>query len=910
MAKIYVDGKAYCMSESDNLLQACLSSGLNIPYFCWHPILGSLGACRQCAVTQYNSSLDNQGKLIMSCMTPVIDGTIISINDDTSKKFRSNIVELLLTNHPHDCPVCEEGGNCHLQDMTVMTTHNFRNYRFSKRTHKNQYLGSFIKHEMNRCIGCYRCVRYYRDYADGTDLDVYGANNNIYFGRIEHGVLENEHSGNLIEICPTGVFTDKTHSKKYNRKWDMQYAPGICQNCSIGCNISIGERYGEIRRIENRYHESINHYLICDLGRFGYSHTNLKNRPKKPILSTKENDVNILNFNKAIEYATNFFQRYKNVIGVGSIRSSIENNFALQELVGKENFCNGMSDKENSCIKLILDTLKNNQLYIPSLKEIESYDTILILGEDLTQTAPRIALAVRQAMKNKAKDLAELYGIPKWNAAPISQISEIYKNYLYIFNTHETKLDNIADWSYFSSIDNQVRFARAIAYELDKNLPDISFLDSNLRKKASLIAKKIISSKKVLIISGSHVYSKSIIQASINIAISINQKNINHVGLTFVTSSSNTLGLGILGGFSIENALKKLKNREAEAIIFMEYDLYRYISKHDCDVLFKKNDNIMSIDHQYTQTYKNSGFALPSVNFTESSGTIVNFEGRAQRFFQVYDPMFYDKKNCLYVSWKWLSFIKSKIEKKEISWINLDNIISEYSDKYPIFKKIKTAGPNASFRVHGQKIARSPHRSSGRTALRANINIHEPSQPKDADTMFSFSMEGYSQPNKSISHIPFAWFPGWNSPQAWNKFQKEIGRQLISGDSGVHLFKSNKKILDIYFHFSPKKFIKEKYWYVIPYYHIFGNEELTQYSSIIKQNIPLEYVLISELDGLELGLKKNSIVEFNCLNQDFRLPIRLSKHLTSKHIGLPIGRKGFPISLIGEKVKSLWEVMS
>ncbi|MCX2956000.1 MAG: NADH-quinone oxidoreductase subunit G, partial [Candidatus Portiera aleyrodidarum] len=111
-------------------------------------------------------------------MTPVVDGSIISLKNHVGQLFRKNIIELLLINHPHDCPVCEEGGHCHLQDMTVLTQHSKRNYDFKKRTHKNQYLGAFIKHEMNRCIGCYRCVRYYKDYADGTDFNVYGANNN------------------------------------------------------------------------------------------------------------------------------------------------------------------------------------------------------------------------------------------------------------------------------------------------------------------------------------------------------------------------------------------------------------------------------------------------------------------------------------------------------------------------------------------------------------------------------------------------------------------------------------------------------------------------------------------------------------------------------------------------------------
>ena len=282
MATIHVDGKEYEVDGADNLLQACLSLGLDIPYFCWHPALGSVGACRQCAVKQYQNAEDTRGRLVMSCMTPASDGTFISIDDGEAKQFRESVVEWLMTNHPHDCPVCEEGGNCHLQDMTVMTGHSFRRYRFTKRTHNNQELGPFISHEMNRCIACYRCVRYYKDYADGTDFGVYGAHDNVYFGRPESGTLESEFSGNLVEVCPTGVFTDKTHSERYNRKWDMQFAPSICQQCSIGCNTSPGERYGELRRIENRYNGSVNHYFLCDRGRFGYGYVNQKDRPRQP----------------------------------------------------------------------------------------------------------------------------------------------------------------------------------------------------------------------------------------------------------------------------------------------------------------------------------------------------------------------------------------------------------------------------------------------------------------------------------------------------------------------------------------------------------------------------------------------------------------------------------------------------
>lgn len=130
MATIHVDGKEYEVNGADNLLQACLSLGLDIPYFCWHPALGSVGACRQCAVKQYQNAEDTRGRLVMSCMTPATDGTFISIDDEEAKQFRESVVEWLMTNHPHDCPVCEEGGNCHLQDMTVMTGHSFRSLPF------------------------------------------------------------------------------------------------------------------------------------------------------------------------------------------------------------------------------------------------------------------------------------------------------------------------------------------------------------------------------------------------------------------------------------------------------------------------------------------------------------------------------------------------------------------------------------------------------------------------------------------------------------------------------------------------------------------------------------------------------------------------------------------------------------
>src|SRR5512147_2068344 len=283
MPTIFIDNMPYTVKkEGLNLLHACLDLGFDVPYFCWHPALHAVGACRLCAVKQFRDENDTRGKIVMSCMTPAADGTRISIDDPEVRAFRAAVIEWLMVNHPHDCPVCDEGGECHLQDMTVMTGHTYRRTRFRKRTHRNQYLGPFINHEMNRCIQCYRCVRYYRDHTGGRDLNVFGCHDHVYFGRHEDGVLESEFSGNLVEICPTGVFTDKTLKHHYTRKWDLQTAPSICVHCGIGCNTIPGERYGSLRRIRNRYNEQINGYFLCDRGRYGYEFVDMPQRIRMP----------------------------------------------------------------------------------------------------------------------------------------------------------------------------------------------------------------------------------------------------------------------------------------------------------------------------------------------------------------------------------------------------------------------------------------------------------------------------------------------------------------------------------------------------------------------------------------------------------------------------------------------------
>lgn len=901
MATIHVDGKELEVDGADNLLQACLSLGLDIPYFCWHPALGSVGACRQCAVKQYTDENDTRGRIVMSCMTPATDNTWISIEDEESKAFRASVVEWLMTNHPHDCPVCEEGGHCHLQDMTVMTGHNERRYRFTKRTHQNQQLGPFISHEMNRCIACYRCVRFYKDYAGGTDLGVYGAHDNVYFGRVEDGVLESEFSGNLTEVCPTGVFTDKTHSERYNRKWDMQFSPSICHGCSSGCNISPGERYGELRRIENRFNGSVNQYFLCDRGRFGYGYVNREDRPRQPLLAggTK------LSLDEALDKAADLL-RGRNIVGIGSPRASLESNYALRELVGAEHFYSGIEAAELERIRLVLQVLKDSPLPVPNMRDIEDHDAVFVLGEDLTQTAARMALSLRQSVKGKAEDMADAMRVQPWLDAAVKNIGQHALNPLFIASLAETKLDDIAEECVHAAPDDLARIGFAVAHALDASAPAVEGLDTEALELAKRIADALLAAKRPLIIAGTSLGSKALIEAAANIAKALKLREKNG-SISLIVPEANSLGLAMLGGESVDAALQAVIDGRADAIVVLENDLYTRTDKAKVDAALTAAKVLIVADHQKTATSDRAHLVLPAASFAEGDGTLVSQEGRAQRFFQVFDPKYLDASILVHEGWRWLHALRATLLNQPIDWTQLDHATAAVASSSPILNRIVDAAPSAAFRIKGLKLAREPLRYSGRTAMRADISVHEPRTSQDKDTAFAFSMEGYSGSAEPRQQVPFAWSPGWNSPQAWNKFQDEVGGHIRAGDPGTRLIETSGDSLN-WFASVPRAFNPAQgTWQVVPFFHLFGSEENSSKAAPVQERIPAAYVALAKSEADRLGVNDGALLSLNVAGQTLRLPLRINEELGAGLVALPAGIAGIPPAIFGQSVDGLQE---
>lgn len=883
---IYIDGKRREVEARRNLLEICLSLRLNLPYFCWHPALGSVGACRQCAVKLFFTERDTKGRIVMACMTPAVKDMCISIDDPDARKFRAGVIEGLMVNHPHDCPVCDEGGECHLQDMTVMTGHDYRSYRFPKRTFHNQDLGPFLNHEMNRCIQCYRCVRFYREYAGGNDFNVFKLRDMVYFGRKSDGILENEFAGNLVEVCPTGVFTDKTLKQHYTRKWDLTMAPSICVHCGLGCNTTVAERYGLLRRIVNRYNGSVNSYFLCDRGRFGYEFVNSERRIRIPSV-LRNGNREVLDREQALTHVVKLLSGNHKVIGIGSPRAPLEANFALRTLVGAENFCQGISERESQLLPRIVELLRSGPGRIPSLREIESCDAVLLLGEDVTNTAPRLALSLRQSARQQPIEEAKKLGIPLWQDHAVRELIQERHGPFFVASVNATRLDDIATEVYRAAPDDIARLGFAVAHEIDPVAPEVAGLPTTVGSLAQQIAAALLGSAKPLVVSGPALGSEAVIEAAANVSRALCRAG-KAANLLFAMAEPNSAGVAMLGGASLTTAFESVTQKSTDTVIILENDLFRRAPREQVEAFFRAAAHVVVLDSLENETTVRSELVLPAATFAEAEGTFVNNECRAQRFFGVVPC-----EGEIRESWKWLQEVKASREGAECHE-RFDDVISAMARSLPALAAVEKVAPVAAFRMDGAKVPREPHRYSGRTSILANIAVSEPKPPEDPDTPLSFTMEGTSkQPPSAL--LPFFWTPGWNSIQAVNKFQTEIASSLEGGDPGVRLIESAPNNEGNYCAAIPDAFQpRSGEWFIVPLYHTFGSEELSNLAPAVAELAPKPYLALNEADALAVGAEARAMVDVRLDGLLQQLPVKLEPALPSGVAGLPVGLLGAP----------------
>jgi NADH-quinone oxidoreductase subunit G len=433
------------------------------------------------------------------------------------------------------------------------------------------------------------------------------------------------------------------------------------------------------------------------------------------------------------------------------------------------------------------------------------------------------------------------------------------KGPLYIATPYATRLDEVATASFHAAPDDLARLGFAVAHALDSRAPSLE--DFPL---AAEIARALKAAKKPLVISGTSCASEAVIQAAANVAMAV------AAALSFTAPECNTVGATLLGGSPLSDAFRAVRDGHADTVIILENDLYRRAPAVEVDSFLKAAAHVIVLDHLVNPTTEKAELVLPAGTFAESDGTFVSSEGRAQRYFQVFVP-----QNDVSASWRWL---------KPDHWHDLDDVLAAMSEALPELAAVRNAAPPAAFRIAGAKIPRSPHRESGRTAMLVNINVSEPKPPDDPDSPLSFSMEGTpDQPPAAL--IPFFWSPGWNSIQATNTYQKEVGGPLRGGDAGVRIFEPTPATGQSYFSAIPCAFEpREGEWLLVPMYHIFGSDELSLSAPGIAELAAKPHVAVNTGD-----LPEGAEVEVSCAGGTFRLPVRIRPDLPPGVAGLSAG---------------------
>jgi NADH-quinone oxidoreductase subunit G len=617
---------------------------------------------------------------------------------------------------------------------------------------------------------------------------------------------------------------------------------------------------------------------------------NDENRIKSvQIRSGKQDDLQIVEKEQLFSSLDHSGLKSKKIVGIGSPRASLESNFALMSFVGKENFYHGTSGREYLLTKIISEFYQHSAALIPSLKQIEKADAIFVLGEDLTNTAPMVALAVRQAARNVPNEEAKKKGIQLWNDAPVRELAQDSKSPVFIATLFKDSLDEIAEEAFHSSSEDISKLGIAVVSKLDNKTPDSKTGKKNHQELAGKIALMLKDAKNPLIISGISCGDETIVNTALNIITSLTTFNSN-VMLCMVLPECNSMGLSLLPGKSFEDLFIPEENHEIDTLIVLENDLYRRADEERVNELFKKINQVVVLDHLVNKTTRKADILLPAATFAESEGTIVNNEGRAQRYYKTFGS-----KTQVQESWRWIcEIIKLRDPNLADEWIILDDIAESMANELPLFSKLRNYKPDADFRMLNMKMPRQTIRYSGRTVINANISVSEVRLPQDPDSPLAFSMEGQNE-NPPSSIVPFYWIPGWNSVQAMYNYLNEPDGQMKGGDPGVRLFElSAGSKRDSFKYNSQESEVRKDELKIVPVYQIFGSEELSAVSPSIIERIQEPFVFMNPKDSEIFQLSDGELVILEILNTKLNVKVKIEKSIVQGLAGLSVNLPGMP----------------
>ena len=624
MPKITINGKEIEFEKGMTVLQACELADVEIPRFCYHEKLSIAGNCRMCLV-----EMEKSPKPIASCAMPATEGMNIKTNTASVEKARKGVMEFLLANHPLDCPVCDQGGECDLQDQSMYYGVDKSRFVENKRQVKEKYMGPLIKTQMTRCIHCTRCVRFATEVAGVPEIGAIGRGENMEITTYLEKAMESELSANVIDLCPVGALTSKPYAFEA-RPWELKKTESVDVMDAVGSNIRVDTYNWEVKRILPRLNNDINEEWISDKTRYSCDGL-LKQRLDVPYIKINKK-LQKSTWDEAISLLVDKINSTNpDEIGghIGDM-VNLENALSFKKLFSVLKSEN-LEFREKSFY--INSSEKSNYIFNSSIKGIEESDFILLIGTNPRHEATMLNARIRKVFVQKQ--------IPIFSIGDPGDLTYEY-----------TKVSNKTD-------------------EIKKIL-----------NKEGDLSKKLFSSKKPLIIIGESALElksgKYLVEGLKNILIKNNFINKEWNAFNFLPQNASTVGLIDLKILSKED---EEKNSFFEKLNKNKFKLLYLLGSDNLEIK-KNNEFIVYQGSHGDRGAEIADIVLPSAAFTEQSGLYENLEGRVQECRKASYPI-----GEALEDWKIFNLILKKLEKND-KLLNFDSLRKETLSLIPNFTEI------------------------------------------------------------------------------------------------------------------------------------------------------------------------------------------------------------------------------
>jgi NADH-quinone oxidoreductase chain G len=668
-----IDGREVTVDKGTTVLEAAQSIGIDIPYFCWHPKLDSVGACRMCLV-----GIEKVPKPAVSCATEVMPGMVVRTDTEEIIKARRGVLEFLLLNHPLDCPTCDKGGECDLQDNVFhygidTSRQTFPRHRVIDSdtwgTFDDKRIGPEIIRNMNRCVTCFKCVRFNKEIAGEFDLGAYERGSHTVIDTPPGEQIDNLYSGNVVEICPVGALTNTDWRYKV-RVWKTEQADSISSYDADGQNIRLWYDHRQIFRATSRRNDDVDEGWICDIARYGYQYVNSDDRLTQPLIRKEGKQVKA-SWDEAIRLIAKRFKDIKEkkgsvcIAGLAGGNQSTETMYLLNKFFRHVLHSNSVDYRLG---KIDLKDGEENEAYNSlstapfRIADLEKADTVLVFASNFIKDHPIVNLRLRKAHRKNGTNIYTANPV-ETKSADICVDELIYKP-----GTDEAFLIALIH----AIIDNKLyrhiaddKAAEVKARLTPNGLAEAARICNVDQERIVNLAKALSASKNMFVLAGDYLkgspHRHRIANGLYNLA---NLLGIDDGKAVILATEANSMGAERVGlrpdispdlgdklaakwgetipdspGCGTSQILKGARNEEIDSIFILGANpAMRYPDGPFVNAALDKLDFLVVADLFETATTAKADVVLPLAAWSEQNGSFVNLEGRYQRFHTALPP--------------------------------------------------------------------------------------------------------------------------------------------------------------------------------------------------------------------------------------------------------------------------------